>query len=119
MVEKLYEGEYRFKHEDKTMHDIDLDKVKQVADKYLTVFKPYYAMVVDNGRVIFAFYNDEWYTVFKLKFAQKDEQGNEWTQCGEEKVFTWQDKDSTRKVVVAEFWTDAKFEYEESKYISG
>ena len=101
------------------MHDIDVDRVKRVAAKRLTIFKPCYAMVADNGRVIFAFHSVELYNLLKEKWSKPDELGNEWTQCGEEKIFTWQSNGSTRTVVVAEFWTDAKFEYEESKYIAG
>ena len=68
-----------------------------------------YALVKDNGRLILAFKNQEWFLEFiELIETDVNEYGDDWHQVGNTERFG--------EVVVAEFWTEEKYEFEESRY---
>ncbi|HHB2481440.1 TPA: hypothetical protein ACORDH_002891 [Bacillus cereus] len=108
---KLHKTDYKYFYAEKKIDDVDLSKVQRVKERFFDIGKSIVSIVKDNGRVIIAFKNKVVYEDFKL-ITQRDFKGENWTQYGAEKIFTWSDEIDNYNVVVAEFWTDEKLDYE-------
>lgn len=113
---KLHKGSYKYFFAEKTMSDVDMDKIKRVKEKFFDKGKKIVAIVRDNGRKIIVFANKQVYehhsTMMKNKY-----QDDYWTQYGSEKTFSWSDETGDYNIVVAEYWTEEKFEDELAKSI--
>jgi hypothetical protein len=114
---KLHKQDYKYKWENKTMSDVSMERVQNITEKFLSVNKPVFALVKDNGRTILAFRTQGYYEEYMAYMEQENSHGDVWYQCGEEKVFSFSDEYDNYNIVVAEFWTEAKFDHEEQKDI--
>ncbi|MGE6347980.1 hypothetical protein ACQKIY_25100 [Bacillus mycoides] len=108
---KLHKTDYKYFYPEKKIDDVDLAKVQRVTERFFDVGKYIAFIVKDNGRAIIAFKNKLVYEDFLL-MTVREFKGENWTQYGAEKNFTWSDKVDNYNVVVAEFWTDEKLDDE-------
>ncbi|HDR7066999.1 TPA: hypothetical protein QCW42_004105 [Bacillus cereus] len=110
---KLHKTDYKYFYAEKKIDDVDLAKIQRVKEKFFNnTGKNVVFIVRDNGRVIIAFQNKVVYEEFLLVSMHGKPQGENWTQYGAEKIFSWSNKIDNYNVVVAEFWTDEKLDYE-------
>lgn len=117
-MKKLHNQDYAYKHEEKIMSNVNLEVAQKVIAK-LSKEKPFRVLTKDNGRIMVAFLNKQTHEEFSAIVEEKNQYGDSWIQHGEEKVFECVDNESRHTIVIAEFWTDEKFDYEESLYIDG
>lgn len=111
ITKRLHRNDYTYIHPEKTMNDVNIDKIKRVKEKYFDKGSKLLAIVRDNGRIIVAFKNKVIYEQFLIETRNKYK-GDSWTQYGDEKIFTWSDEIDNYNMVVAEFWTDEKIDEE-------
>lgn len=109
--QKLHKTDYKYFWIEKKIDDVDLAKVKKVKEKFFDIGKNIVFIVKDNGRTIVAFKNKVAYECF-THLQRGEYNGENWTQYGAEKIFAWSDEIDNYNVVVAEFWTDEKLDYE-------
>ncbi len=103
------------KHEEKTLEMVTLEQVQKLTTKHLGQWYSMRALVRDDGRIIVAFRTKAKFEQTSMEVANGDEHGDKWYQFGTEKIFSWSDDYDNYNVVVAEFWTDRRFDYEEGK----
>jgi hypothetical protein len=115
---KFHKQDFKYKNTEKSMTDVNLEVACKVASK-LSTDKPFRVMTKDNGRIIVAFLSKVIYNQFSLEVEPKNQYGDSWTQYGDEKTYQIITDSTNVEIVVAEFWTDHKFEYEEHQYIDG
>ncbi|HDR7263708.1 hypothetical protein [Bacillus sp. CH_203] len=113
ITKKLHRNDYKYKHAEKTMDNVSVTTIKRVKEKYFDKGRRLVAIVRDNGRLIVAFKNKVVYEQYLIETRNKYK-GDMWTQYGDEKIFTWSDEVDNYNMVVAEFWTDEKFDEEMS-----
>ncbi|HFK1435115.1 TPA: hypothetical protein ACGXNJ_005269 [Bacillus cereus] len=109
---KLHKTNYKYFYPEKKIDDVDLAKVQRIKEKFFNTGKNVVFIVRDNGRVIIAFRNKVIYEGFLLASSRGEVKGENWTQYGAEKIFSWSDEIDNYNVVVAEFWTDEKLDDE-------
>lgn len=116
-MEKLHKQDYEYKFAEKTMEDVTLELIVKRTEKYLSNANPFHALVKDNGRLIIAFRTSGWYEHYRMELEQENIHGDTWVQFGDEKVFSFSDEIDNYNIVVAEFYTLAKFDAEHDKMI--
>ena len=122
---KFHKRPYRYRFPEKTLKDVNIERIKAVKEKYMKD-KDIYYLVKDNGRAIIAFGNIELYEHFSfaLKYQHRidiliDTYSDYWIQSDTEQVFTWTDEHGSYEFVVAEYKTEAKLSQEEQEYNDG
>lgn len=114
----FHKQDYKYKNQQKSMYDVN----EEVAQKLITKLsseKPIRVMTKDNGRIIVGFLTKEIYKQFSLEVETQNHYGDSWIQYGEEMTFLVDAESISSELVIAEFWTNDKFEHEESTYIDG
>ena len=106
---RLHKQNYNYKHQGKTLQDVTAEVVAKLAKKKLEN-EIVFPLVKDNGRLIFAFDNQDTFLQFidLIEEQEINEYGDEWHQVGDTLRF--------EEIVVAEFWTTEKYEVEEERF---
>lgn len=105
---KLHKQEYKYQFPEKKLSDVNLEKVQRTFRKYISEEHPIHNIIKDNGRVVIVIMNREMHKLLQEALAEENMYGDTWLQYGEEKEFDI----GGHIAIVAEFWTDQKFDYE-------
>lgn len=108
---KLHERNYAYKFQEKNLSDVKLEKIQKLATK-LSTTKPISPLVKDNGRMILAFLTAGYYEEFSINIGNEEEP---WYEYGDARSFTFSTETENYNIVVAEFWTESKFDHEQAK----
>lgn len=114
---KFHRQEYMYKHQEKTMEDVDVARVQKVVSKHMSETRPIFPLLKDNGRIIIAFLSNNIYDAYSKELEKENNHGDAWIQYGEERTFSFSVDDVHHQIVVAEFWTKEKIGYHETQFI--